>query len=90
MDSIHCRLRRWDFLSPMYRTFMNNIPKNVNLQKKKNTYNDCFQVTSLLNALCSNKNNGKIHSKSTHTRFKTPRAKPNYFSVRPWLDLRRR
>ena len=58
MDSIHCRIRRWDFLSSMYKTFINNIPENLNLQKKKNTYNDCFQVTSLLNALCSNKNNG--------------------------------
>ena len=58
MDSIHCRMRRWDFLGPMYKTFIHNIPKNLNWRKKKNTYNDCFQVTSLLNALCSNKNNG--------------------------------
>ena len=82
MDSIHCRMRRWHFLSPMHKTFINNIPKNLNLQKKKNTYNDCFQVTSLLNALCSNKNNGKIPSKSTHsTRFKGAFARANLISV---------
>ena len=59
MDSIHCRMRRWDFLGPMYKTFIHNIPKNLNWQKKKNTYNDCFQVTSLLMHCVRIKTTGK-------------------------------